>query len=106
MCLVTVLMRSPAFQQQELDGHRRLQQVVPERRCMFYGESVSPPREPPRKKFVIPKKAAATMPDSGASGSTTSGGVRESTLLWPMLSRMNYSEWSMLMQCNYEAMEI
>jgi len=99
-------MRSPAFQQQELDGHRRLQQVVPERRCMFYGESVSPPREPPRKKFVIPKKAAATMPDSGASGSTTSSGVRDSTLLWPMLSRMNYSEWSMLMQCNYEAMEI
>ena len=46
------------------------------------------------------------MPDSGASGSTTSGGVRESTLLWPMLSRTNYSEWSMLMQCNYEAMEI
>jgi len=73
---------------------------------MFYGESVSPPREPPRKKFVIPKKAAVTMPDSGASGSTTSGGVRESTLLWPMLSRTNYSEWSMLMQCNYEAMEI
>ena len=26
--------------------------------------------------------------------------------MWPMLTRTNYSEWAMLMQCNYEAMEI
>ena len=26
--------------------------------------------------------------------------------MWPMLSRSNYSEWAMLKQCNYEAMEI
>ena len=26
--------------------------------------------------------------------------------MWPMLSRSNYTEWAMLMQCNYEAMEI
>ena len=26
--------------------------------------------------------------------------------MWPMLTRSNYSEWVMLMQCNFEAMEI
>ena len=26
--------------------------------------------------------------------------------MWPMLTRSNYTEWAMLMQCNYEAMEI
>jgi hypothetical protein len=32
--------------------------------------------------------------------------VQESSLMWPMLTRSNYLEWAMLMQCNYEAMEI
>lgn len=26
--------------------------------------------------------------------------------MWPMLSCTNYTKWAMLMQCNYEAMEI
>ena len=26
--------------------------------------------------------------------------------MWPMLTRDNYAEWAMLMQCNYEALEI
>ena len=39
-------------------------------------------------------------PSSGAAG------VKESSLMWPMLSRSNYTKWAMLMQCNYEAMEI
>ena len=26
--------------------------------------------------------------------------------MWPMLTSDNYTEWSMLMQCNYEALEI
>lgn len=26
--------------------------------------------------------------------------------MWPMLTRSNYAEWSMLMQCNLEAMEV
>ena len=26
--------------------------------------------------------------------------------MWPMLTRSNYTEWAMLMQCNYESMEI
>jgi hypothetical protein len=27
-------------------------------------------------------------------------------LMWPMLTRSNYTEWAMLMQRNYEAMEV
>ena len=26
--------------------------------------------------------------------------------MWPLLSRSNYSEWAMLVQCNFEALEI
>ena len=26
--------------------------------------------------------------------------------MWPMLTRSNYTEWAMLMQCNYETLEI
>jgi hypothetical protein len=26
--------------------------------------------------------------------------------MWPMLDRTNYTEWAMLMQVNYEALEI
>ena len=26
--------------------------------------------------------------------------------MWPLLTRDNYSEWAMLMQCNFEALEI
>jgi hypothetical protein len=72
---------------------------------MFYGGSVSPPREPARKKFVVPRKSPEKMGDNSTSGSAATA-VRESTLMWPMLTRTNYSKWSMLMQCNYEAMEI
>ncbi|XP_066341480.1 uncharacterized protein [Miscanthus floridulus] len=38
--------------------------------------------------------------------SKSSGGVKESSLVWPMLTRTNYVEWAMLMQINYEALEI
>jgi len=44
------------------------------------------------------------MSDSPASSS--SAGVKENSLMWPMLTRSNYTQWAMLMQCNYEAMEI
>jgi len=65
---------------------------------MFYSGSISPPRSPALKK---PKKKMSDVgPSSGAAG------VKESSLMWPMLSRSNYTEWAMLMQCNYEAMEI
>ena len=39
-------------------------------------------------------------------GPSVQGGVRESSLMWPMLTRTNYTEWPMLMQVNYEALEI
>jgi hypothetical protein len=32
--------------------------------------------------------------------------VKESNLMWPMLTRTNYVEWAMLMQINFEALEI
>ncbi|XP_066354990.1 uncharacterized protein [Miscanthus floridulus] len=37
---------------------------------------------------------------------STKSTVKESSLMWPMLTSDNYTEWSMLMQCNYEALEI
>ena len=33
----------------------------------------------------------------GDAGSSNSGGVKESSLLWPMLTTDNYTEWAMLM---------
>ena len=65
---------------------------------MFYGGSISPPRSPALKKPKI--EMSDVGPSSGAAG------AKESSLMWPMLSRSNYTEWAMLMQCNYEAMEI
>ena len=65
---------------------------------MFYGGSISPPRSPALKKPKI------EMSDVGPSSGTA--GAKESSLMWPMLSCSNYTEWAMLMQCNYEAMEI
>jgi len=37
---------------------------------------------------------------------STKSTVKESSLMWPMLTSDNYTEWAMLMQCNFEAMEI
>jgi len=50
------------------------------------------------------KKPKIEMSDVGPSSGTA--GAKDSSLMWPMLSRSNYTEWAMLMQCNYEAMEI
>jgi hypothetical protein len=36
----------------------------------------------------------------------SSDSVTESSLMWPMLTRDNYAERAMLMQCNYKALEI
>jgi hypothetical protein len=46
------------------------------------------------------------MGDTRTSSSVTSSGIKESSLVWPMLTLSNYAEWAMLMQINYEAMEI
>ncbi|XP_066384553.1 uncharacterized protein [Miscanthus floridulus] len=40
------------------------------------------------------------------SSSSTGNRVQESSLMWPMLTYSNYLEWAMLMQCNYETLEI
>jgi hypothetical protein len=45
------------------------------------------------------------MGDMGTSGGTGER-VRESSLMWPMLTRSNYAEWAMLLQCNFETLEI
>jgi hypothetical protein len=73
---------------------------------MFYGGSVSPPKEPPRKKRGVPRQQPSPTTMSDAPGSSSGGGVKESSLMWPMLTSDNYTEWAMLMQCNYEALEI
>jgi hypothetical protein len=72
---------------QELDGHYRFQQLVSE----------------PVKRWWhdIQKK----MGDD-ATTSASSSCVRESSLMWLMLTRTNYSEWVMLMQVNFKTMEI
>jgi hypothetical protein len=73
---------------------------------MQYEGSISPPRERAKKVRVIPRRlAAATMGDNQPSGSGGSG-VKESSLVWPMLDRGNYAEWAMILQCNLEALEI
>jgi hypothetical protein len=41
-----------------------------------------------------------------ASSSTVASNVPHGLLMWPMLTRTNYAEWAMMMQCNFEAMEI
>jgi hypothetical protein len=38
--------------------------------------------------------------------SSSSKGIKESALVWPMLTQTNYVEWAMLMQINYEVLEI
>jgi hypothetical protein len=38
------------------------------------------------------------MGDEMSPSTEAGSGVRESSLMWPMLTCMNYSEWSMLMQ--------
>ena len=71
----------------------------------FYSGSVSPPASPALKKQKVFERRA-TKKKMGEGSSSSSGGVKESSLMWPMLSRSNYMEWAMLMRCNYEAMEI
>lgn len=46
------------------------------------------------------------MSDTRLSSSTASSSIKESSLVWPLFTRENYAEWAMLIQTNYEAMEI
>jgi hypothetical protein len=72
---------------------------------MYAGGSISPPREPSRKKRVIPRRSAPEKM-TGEGTSSFGSGVKESSLVWPMLDQANYAEWVMIMQCNLEALEI
>jgi hypothetical protein len=76
---------------------------------MFYGGSVSPPHELPRKKFLIPPRSPlpSEMGGADASGSSSLGhGVHEGSLMWSMLMCSNYAEWATLMQCNFKILEV
>jgi hypothetical protein len=78
---------------------------------MFYDGSVSPPREPPRKKFIVPSRSPPLPTEmSGTSVSTSSGGsghgVHKGSLMSLMLTRSNYVEWATLMKCNFEILEV
>jgi hypothetical protein len=55
-----------------------------------------------QQRREIVEKMGNTIPGT----STTSEGVKESSLPWPMLTRTNYEEWAMLMLINYEAMVV
>jgi hypothetical protein len=46
------------------------------------------------------------MADTRRGEVTATSGINESSLVWPILTRSNYAEWSMLMKINFEAMEI
>jgi hypothetical protein len=70
---------------------------------VFHSGSISPQREPPNPKW---RRLATEMSEREIPSSGSASGIRESSLMWPMLTRSNYTEWVMLMQCNYEAMEV
>jgi hypothetical protein len=76
---------------------------------MFYSGSVSPPREPPHKKFIVPPRTLSPPPSKKMGGADASGSghrVHEGSLMWPMLTRSNYVEWATLMKCNFEILEV
>jgi hypothetical protein len=71
---------------------------------MHYGGLVSPLREPPKKKYIVPRHRPKD--EMGDGPSSIPAGIKESSLVWLMLTRSNYMEWVMLMQINYEVLEI
>ena len=72
---------------------------------LFYFGFVSPLRSPMLKKHKVWDRRLVKK-NMGEGSSTVPCGMKESSVMWVMLTRSNYSEWAMLMQCNYEAMEI
>jgi len=75
---------------------------------MQYDGSISPPRQPPEKKYIIPRRRSSEeeMGTSGGDKEVVERAMKEAAgnLLWPMLTRSNYQEWSALVQCNLEGM--
>ena len=96
---------------------------------MYYGGSISPPRAPPLKKHVISRRGSTetkmagdgekTPPGSlkkplggkGVDGAGSSGKgevlrvVREigGSANWPMPTKTNYMQWSLLMKLKMKA---
>jgi hypothetical protein len=97
---------------------------------MFYGGSVSPPRQPANKKQVVPRRSAtATLmagdgkktppsspkkPGSGKGDGGVGGSGKEEvvrvvrelgggTATWPMLTKTNYTQWSLVMKLKMKA---
>jgi hypothetical protein len=96
---------------------------------MFYSGSVSPPRQPANKKRVVPRRSATatTMasgdektppgspkkPFAGKGGADAeSSGKREVVRVirefggpasWPMLTKTNYTQWSLVMKLKMQA---
>ena len=76
---------------------------------MQYDGSISPPRQPPEKKHIIPRRRRSLEEEMGTSGGDKEAVERAmkeaaGNLLWPMLTRSNYQEWFALVQCNLEGM--
>nr|CAB3472732.1 unnamed protein product [Digitaria exilis] len=82
-------------------------QIVAELQFRLPALTIGIRAEPPRKKFVVSQKKSAGGGDDRRSEIEQRGKRRSSgSLMWPMLTRSNYSEWAMMMKCNFKAMEI
>jgi hypothetical protein len=74
---------------------------------MYYGGSISPPREPPKKKHVIPRRgpAATVMAGGDEKGEGTGTSSPRSVMVErvfggaeiPKLTKTNYREWALEM---------
>ncbi|CAN6234641.1 unnamed protein product [Urochloa humidicola] len=88
---------------------------------MYYGGSISPPRQPPLKKRVIPRRRAMETKMAGedektphGKGGDGAGGSGKGEVVriirefggaanWPMLTKTNYTEWSLVMKIKMQA---
>jgi len=75
-------------------------------RCWMQQIPFETPPSPKRLRIEEEKEMAGETPGAGTPSAGGQRGIREGTLMWPMLTRTNYSEWAMLMQCNFEALEV
>ena len=77
---------------------------------MFSGGSISPPRQPPLKKRVIPRKRSTETKMAGDDSNSSRTVVVEHITAFtgevPKLSKVNYQEWALEMQLHLEGMEI
>jgi len=57
---------------------------------------VSPPRQPPEKKYIILWRRSLEEMSTSGEKEAAEQAMKEAAgnLLWPMLTRTNYQEWS------------